>query len=351
MTDRKSLSALLCAAFLAVFASACAAGSHKDAALKTGGPRPSWIEGDGPEFPRARYVTGVGSADDDASAADRARGEVARVFTADITASSLVNESESTSKTNGKEEHSFSQTVAQNVQTATKKVLEGVDIVARWKDPTGRYYALAALEKSQALEGIAAKEKEISNEASGFKDALASAPDNFARAKAAAKLMALARSLTDLAAEKRVLGGGADTALDLGALRASAAKALAALDVVVAVEGEGADAASSAIATGLNGAGLTAKRGAAADKSDVLAAAKISVDEQASGDPKWKRYRAVATVSLQDGRDGKVFSNFDVTAREDATDLGEARRRCLASIAKKTAAQVTSSINDFFANQ
>jgi len=320
--------------------------------VTVGGKRPAWIDGESPEYPRADNVLGVGSADDDNSAADRARGEVARVFSATISVESSVAESESNSSSNGKEAHSFTQNVAENVRTATKKALEGVDIVARWKDPsTMRYYALAALPKAQALSGVKQKLSEIDLDVARYSTQLAQATDKFERAKNAAKLVALLKPRADLEAESRVLGGGADPASpDASKIRADATQALAALDVVVAVSGDGAPEVLTGVVTGMNNAGLNAKSGTPDDKGDMVASAQVALAPVEAG-PRWQRTRATASVTLQDGRDSKMFSRFDLSAREDAMDAGESRKRALATLAKKASDAVTKAINDFFANQ
>ena len=345
--NKKSSPALLLSVCAALLAAGCAStGSAK------GGSRPAWVDGNSSDFPRSSYITGVASADDENAAAERARGEVARVFSADVSVVATTSESEANTNVNGKESHSFSNDVAQKVRTATQKVLEGVDIVARWKDTAGRCYALAALPKAQALLAVNEKSTEIDTEGAQYKAAMAAATDPFERAKDAAKLLALAKAQASLAADSRVLGGGPlQGSFDGTSARASAAQALAALDVVVAVTGEGADEVQTAVVSGLNAAGLGAKSGSAGDKGDLTASAKVAVSEQAAGDPRWKRSRASASVVLSDGRNGKIFSTFDVTAREDATDPGEARRRALSSLSKSAAEKVTAAINDFFANQ
>ncbi|MBI3563957.1 MAG: LPP20 family lipoprotein [Elusimicrobia bacterium] len=338
--------ALLAAAALAAACATPTASAKGEARTVVGGARPSWVEGESPEFPRARFVLGVGSADEENGASDRARGEVARVFSADVTVNTMVDQTE---KGDGKTS-SFSSTVSDQVKTATAKILEGVEIVARWKDAsTGRYYALAALDKPHALLTITEKAHDLSGEAATYKASLASAPDAFGRAKAGAKLAAIARVWGGLEADSRVLGGGNLAAdFDAAAARSDAAKALAALDVAVAASGEGADAVETAVVSALNAAGLTAKKGSA---GDLTASADVAVASQDAGDPRWKRSRATATVVLNDGRAGKTFARFDVSAREDATDPGEARRRALATLAKKTAAQTSAAINDYFTNQ
>ncbi len=346
MTPLPRTLSLIAAAAAALAVGACASGGKRDSRTVVGGSRPPWVEAESPEFPRSQFVLGVGSADEENAAADRARGEVARVFSADVTVNTSVDQSE---KGDGKTS-SFSSTVSDQVRTATQKVLEGVEIVARWKDAsTGRYYALAALDKPHAILTITEKAHDIAAVASAQKTALAAATEPFGRAKAAAKLAAYARAWDGLEADSRVLGGGSLAAdFDAASARVEAAKALAALDVEVSATGDGADAVETAVVAALNAVGLSSKKGSS---GDLTASAAVTVGPQDSGDRRWQRSRASATVSLADGRSGKTFSRFDVSAREDAVDAGEARRRALASLAKKTAAQTSAAIDDYFTNQ
>jgi hypothetical protein len=323
------------------------------AACATGGKvsdRPSWVEGESAQWPRSRFVVGVGSSDDPDSAADRARGEVARVFSTDISVTTHVEQSESTVSSGGKTAGSFASQVDDKVKTTARQVLEGVDIVARWHDESSRrWYALAALPKAHSLLAVEERLHDLNSEAARYKSELAAEGTPFARARAAAKLKALAKAQADLNAQARVLGETMPS--DASPAGPDADKALAALDVVVAVSGDGSDAVQTGVISGLNAAGLTAKRGSTGDKSDLLAEAAVTVISQESGDPRWKRARASASVTLSDSQASKVFSRFELASREDATDPATARTRALTSLSKQTAEKVTASINDYFSNQ
>lgn len=330
---------------------AACAGAGKPAPV-AGGPRPAWVEGESPKFPRSRYVVGVGSADDQAAADERARGEIARVFNADVTAVTGTDESESTLTRDGKTSTSFSQNVSQQVRTVAKKALEGSNIVERWKDPTGRYHALAALSKAEALLEVTDKLHTIDGEAASYKAKLDAATDRFDKAKAAAKLSALLKARASLEADHRVLGGGkAETDLDAGAARAAAAAALAALNVVVSADGEGAKELTTGLVAGLTASGLSAKPGVNGGPADLLAEADVSVAPEDRPDPKWKWSRATATVSLKEGREGKTFARFELSERQASADAGEARRRALAELGKKSAVKVQAAVAEFFENQ
>ncbi|MEQ1919595.1 MAG: LPP20 family lipoprotein, partial [Elusimicrobiota bacterium] len=152
-----------------------------------GGARPQWVEGESPKWPRSQFVTGVGSADDEEAAADRARGEISRIFSSNVSVDTAVDETESTVNSGGQTSTSFSQQLAQNVRTTSKKMLEGVEIVERWKDAaSSRYYALATLNKGKAMGAVTEKTLALDADASLWKTKMDAAGDKFERAKAAA---------------------------------------------------------------------------------------------------------------------------------------------------------------------
>ena len=345
MTNARLLP-LLAAALLA----ACSGGrGGSKPSSASSGPRPAWVEGESPRWPRAAYILGVGSADDEAAAADRARGEISRVFMAAVSVDTTVDESETTRREGGRESTGMSLLVAQTVKTSSNKALEGSEIVERWKDPAGRHYALAALAKDKALRAVDERTREVDADSVRWRDRFAAAADKLDRAKAAARLLALAKARTGLDADRRVLSGGTFPDASPAVLaRDAAVAALAALDVVVVSSGDGADAVETGVVKGLVASGLTAKRGDAGTPGDLIVETSSALAPVEGGDPRWKWARATATVALKDARDGKQFARFEASDRQAAADPGEARRRVLASLAQKTAAQTASALAAYF---
>ena len=309
----KTMNRLPLFAAAALLLSACAGGGNGPKTV-SGGARPAWVEGESPKWPRAANVLGVGSGDTEDAAADRARGEISRVFSSNVAVDTTVDESETNSTTGGRTTGSFSQNVAQTIKTASQKLLEGTEIVERWKDgATGRYYALAVLNKGKALSAVNEKEQALDADAAKWKGELDAAGDKFGRAKAAAKLSALLKGRLDLENDRRVLSGGAfPSSVDAAAAKVAAAKALAALDVVVIASGDGADAVETGIVSGLAASGLMAKRGNAGDKGDLVVEAAAATAPVEGGDARWKWSRATATVTLKDGRDDKSLDRKSV---------------------------------------
>ncbi|PIR19795.1 MAG: hypothetical protein COV48_00030 [Elusimicrobia bacterium CG11_big_fil_rev_8_21_14_0_20_64_6] len=348
MKIMNSLAFLVVASIL----SACGGGSAVKKS-SSGGARPQWVEGESPRWPRAQNVLGVGSGDDEETAADRARGEISRVFSSAVSVDTTVDETETNLTQGGRTNSSFSQLIAQKVRTASQKMLEGVEIVERWKDSaTSRYYALAVLNKGKALGAVAEKTAALDADAGQWKTKMDATGDKFERAKAAAKLSALLKGRLDLENDRRVLGGGPlASTVDASAAKAAATKALAALDVAVIATGENSEELETGIVTGLAASGLMAKRANPGDGGDLIVESSSSAQPVEGGDARWKWSRATATITLKDGREDKSFARFDVSERQAAADAGEARRRAASGLAKKAAEKVAVAISDFFQNQ
>ncbi len=214
-----------------LIALACAAtagaGSHA---------KPEWVDGASMQFPHEHYLTGVGSADDRATAQERARGEIAKIFSSQMTVNSASQATESTTQASGsKDQNSFSQSVALSVENVSKKLLEGVEIHETWQDEASRvYYSLAILDKSKAVSAVTDKIADMDAQVKQYYAQMAQATDKMPRVKAAMKLLALFKARKDLEADLRVLDGkGMPNPVDEAAVKATAAKTLEEIEIVV----------------------------------------------------------------------------------------------------------------------
>jgi hypothetical protein len=202
--------------------------------------RPDWVDGASRQYPREKYLVGVGMADERAAASDRARAEISKIFTTNVSVTTNLNEAETNSKVGAKTEGSFSQAISQSLQTASKKVLEGVEVVENWKDgATMQQYALAVLDRAKASAAIHDKVDEFDKQAQQWKAQMDSASDKVGKVKAAMKLLAVLKARTELNGELRVLdasGKAIPSPFDEAAVRAEAAKTIAELDVIVDIK-------------------------------------------------------------------------------------------------------------------
>lgn len=340
---------------LAALACACAGPRRKAApGLPAAGPRPDWADGPSAEFPRARYLLGVGIADDQAAAMERARGEIARVFSARVTVNSLASASESTSVTaGGAVTASSSQDVRQAVRSTSQKVLEGVEIVRGWREPgTGSYYSLAVLDRAKAFAAMQDRLADLDRQAVALKAALAAPADKLAGVKAALNLRSLLKARGALAADMRVLSPGQDPdpGFDPAAAASAAAAALARLDVAVVVTGDGAAGVRPAVLAELASLGIDGREAASADGADIAVNCEVSFAPQADPDPAsgWKWCRGEAAVTMKDVKSSRVFLSAQAAAREASASAAAARSRAEASLGRAIAARIGSGLDDYF---
>lgn len=130
-------------------------GSLAHCAWSEGNRPPAWVEGASQDYPPDQYLVGVGQADSQEAAADRAYGAVARIFKAEVTAQAKDWESFMQFENRGTTSTERRLSLDHVTRVSTDKVLENVRILAGWFDPrTGRHYALAGMNRAQAAAAL-----------------------------------------------------------------------------------------------------------------------------------------------------------------------------------------------------
>ncbi|WP_447976832.1 LPP20 family lipoprotein [Candidatus Nitrospira bockiana] len=117
---------------------------------------PAWVDGVSPDFPSERFLVGVGQADSQAAASERAYGAVAKIFRAQVTAQSRDWESYVSTDRAGQSSVEHRVSLDQLTTVSTDKALENVKVLDRWMDTrTGQHYALAGMDRAQAGSAMA----------------------------------------------------------------------------------------------------------------------------------------------------------------------------------------------------
>ncbi|MGH8399835.1 MAG: LPP20 family lipoprotein [Gammaproteobacteria bacterium] len=224
--------------------------------------QPDWVLGQSAQYPASRYLAGRGQADELAVARDRARSDLAKIFSVKVSEQS-------------KDVSSFSQTdsaakgaatknslaVSRSVDTSTDQILNGVEIADTWQDPqTQVYYALAILSRAKA---DAALRAQIAGIDAGTRTYLAQAQasdDLLVKIAAATQAVDAQTERAGLQSELQVAdiaGVGLPPAWSLGQLQADRSALLARLRINAAAEGKDAAAVQKLLAGALAGAGFT----------------------------------------------------------------------------------------------
>jgi hypothetical protein len=314
--------------------------------------KPDWVSGSSMEFPREQYVTGVGSADDRRTAEDRARGEISRVFSSQVTVTTSSEASEAVESAGGRNENSSSQSARSGIRTYSKKILQGVEITETWQDDSSRvWYALAVLDKAKYVPAVTDRIGELDSQAKQLYAQVQQSTEKFERVKSSMKLLSLFKTRKELESDLRVLSDkGVSNPLDEGAVRALAAKSLAELDVSLRITGVKSREVQTGIVKALSGLGMQARSGSP-ENNDLVIDGEVEVKPIKSGEKKWKFARSSSTVNLIDGRTGKVFLQFEAADKGASASYESAVHRSLDNLAKKVATQVSEGISQYFENQ
>ncbi len=319
--------------------------------VNSGSKRPDWVSGDSVQYPRESYMTGVGLGDDAAAASDRARAQIAQVFSSLVSVTSEISASEKTTGLDKDAVTESSQDVAESVRTSSQKILEGVEIVQTWQDPqTRQYFALAVLDRAKAASSFRQKLAELDMELTSWESSFNSAADKFGKAKAAANALALLAKRSGLSNDLRTISGSAGAGADsANELVPAFKKAMADLNITVTVKGDSAQAVETGIIKALNSLGFTARSGEKDERTDISVTAEAASQQIRKDDSgPWKWAQHTVTVSAAETATGKVFMQFDITDRQAATDIDTAFSRSREAVGAKTAQRIQSGIQDYF---
>src|ERR1700742_1646765 len=97
---------------------------------KPGDARPDWVNGNSSQFPASAYLTGHGQGDTMRDANDRARAELAKNFSVNVSEQSTDSSSYS-QNTAGPAKNSLD--VSRDIHTRTDQLLTGVEISETWQ--------------------------------------------------------------------------------------------------------------------------------------------------------------------------------------------------------------------------
>jgi len=132
--------------------------THLLACSSTGskpGSEPDWVSGNSSKYSNQRYLLGRGQADDTATAEDRARADLAKIFVVNVNVADIDKQKFSSSTAGEQSTSEFTSEVSRTIVTSTDKMLKGVQIADIWKDETSKtVHALAALPRQQASQAI-----------------------------------------------------------------------------------------------------------------------------------------------------------------------------------------------------
>lgn len=300
--------------------------------------QPPWVLGESAQYPRKQYLLGVGEGDTQQDAKSRARAEIATHFQVSIEATSVDKSSFLGTQKQGQDDRgstqitlSQTQSIASELRTSTKQMLQGVEIAEVWQDQRSqRYYALATLSRLKTALVLRTNIEALDSAIAGQLDHAQSLSSVFRKIRASSKAIRLLSQRQALNQQLQVVslvGQGIVAQWSLERLKIDHLKLLNRVNFRVVAEGLHAEAIERSLSDVLAGLGYQVT-----EQGDYLISATLSAT------PLPKRegwYYQTGTLSISISGDYKRSLgghnwHFKVSATEQSLSqlrvLEEARR-------------------------
>lgn len=330
------------------------------ASLRSGGP-PAWIEGISRDYPSDQYLTGVGQAESQPAAAERAYAAVAKIFKTEVSAQSRDWESFLLLEKRGSTQTERRLTLDQVTKVSTDKVLENVRILDGWFDQkAGRHYALAGMNRGQAGTALQEKIAELDGMVDAEMNESRQAQDKLARLRnirRAVKSLVLREAYN---ADLRVIrqsGRGAEAAYRVADLTAELEQFVT-TNVAISVEvtGEQAEPVKRAVMEGLIREGLpvTARRAGAVTGPDGAAGENKPLELLVKGtvrlwkanvpDPQFRYVRWCSDFVIVEAGTQRVVGAVSRAGKEGHLTEGEAQAKAIRVMQQEVTSELAKSL-------
>ncbi|TAK08974.1 MAG: hypothetical protein EPO39_03380 [Candidatus Manganitrophaceae bacterium] len=297
--------------------------------------KPDWVDGPSAAYPEASYLIGVGSGDTRQRAEDSAYAALARVFRAEVRATTHEREDFRQAEKGKKAEIDRTVDLQNQTEVSTQKALEQVRIAERWADPVSKvYYALAVLDRAKSASALRQKSLDAEMEAREWEARAKKAADPLEQARALHKALLAARRTEIYESDLRVIqptGRGDGMKVSAAALEDQLRTLLnRSFRVDVQIDGPQAAAVRDALLAGLHEQGFTR-----AEDADLLIKGKVGLEEADLKDPRWHYVRWTADLTLLQKEGQKEFGRIQRSGKEGHLTPKEADRKALAALQKE----------------
>lgn len=306
----------------AFFLAGCAGSSAQPANV------PEWVEGGEPAtYPRARYLSAVGTADSQDAAKDRARAELARAFEVHVVATAQQEERLAF----GEGGNRYEAHLGQQVVTRTTATLRGVEIGETWREPeTGRYHVLVVLNRQRAASALRESMAGLDVATSHYLRQADAADDSLEAVAALARGLEAQRQRTEEQKALRVLtGAGVQVRHELAVLQARLAAEAAAIPFRIEARGDHGDRVAQMLQAAVADAGFRL----GGNDGGYRLEAVLELEDLGERDG-WYWQRGGLTLRLLDGA-GEARGENRWPVRGAATDRATAERRALEQVSDR----------------
>ena len=305
--------------------------------------RPDWLSGSPEEYPENTYLTAVAVDGSRQGAVDRARGELAKIFSVHIIGRDTASEAAWLSRLDGELAEQYRQNVQSDLIAVTDRMLEGARIAETWQDEdSGQYYALAVLDRLRMARDLRVRVSDLDQEILEEVRLGERAESPVRQLSHYMQALEAIDRRVPLAADLRI----ADPAGYVGSLPHSPAEVQGRLEetasgirVGIELEGDRTGIVKGAIVRSLAGIGMQLSP---SWEQNLVIDGHVVIEEYQAGDP-WHWSVASAQVEFRD-QDGAAIDALRVSVREGSRIEGRSRTMALEKLGRQLAVQLVDRI-------
>ena len=310
---------------------------------KPGNAQPDWVTGNSNLYPTSAYLVGKGQSDNMAVAKDRARADLAKVFSVAVNEQSrdVSSYSQDSSAASGPKN---TLDVSRNITTRTQQVMSGVEISDTWEDTKSlQYYALATLSRAKAATALRQQIGDLDAGTASYMNQAQNSSDLFDKISAASQAVDAQTARTALQHSLQVVdpsGQGIPPSWPLAKLQADRIALLKQLQISAAADGRDASAVQKVLAGALADSGFTV-----ADNSPYTMTAMLDYSNlPPQGGWHWISGTLQVTLTSTDGRAHGV-RRWDL--KVSGTDQQLAQQRLMDQVAQDLQSDIQGTVLAF----
>lgn len=309
------------------------------------GPRPDWVNGDSGFYPNSKFITATGSASNAELAKNRALANLVKVFELHIRESSTTSSDTRVHVTNGKENYTKNQRLAQQINVNTDKVVQGARVAETWLDkPVQTYHALAVLDRQQAGNNIRDEMDRLDQETQVELQRSDASQDPLLAMAAMNKALTLQQERETLQKTLKVIdlrGKGNPARWSMADLRGRLENKLQSLRISTAVDNDPLGRLGQVLRSAMGNTGFPAANG----KGDYVLVADLDVQDLGMRQG-WYWLRGRLGIKLVEPN-GKIRGRSTWPLKVSALQRNDAEARMMAQVSKTLDQHLKSAIIDF----
>ena len=306
------------------------------------GKPPDWVHGESGQYPRERFLTGVGSGDVRKAAEDGAYAALSRIFTAEVSQRTREWEkylqTEAGDKTVSQREIEMDQLTA----VSTKKILENVSIADTYFDKdTQTHYALAVMDRLRAGSTLRERITFLDLEVEELLKTAREADHKIEKVRALHRAVETLLLRDAYNTELRVVsntGMGSESLNRPASIRQELQSFLTQnFRITLQISGQENDRIRTAVLEGLNRQGLPVSL-ETHPNADVVV--KGTVEFEPVEMPQGKFIRWIARFELADPSTGQVIGSVSRQGREGHLTAAEAEARAIRAVQRELSQEI-----------